>query len=54
MRGLLLSLCVFSVAIGRQTAPCRAETISLCDAASSDDYLIKASGQFLRGTANIG
>ena len=33
---------------------CRAETISLCDAASSDDYLTKASGQFLRGASNIG
>ncbi len=54
MRGLLLSLCVFSVAVGWQTAPCRAETISLCDAASSDDYLTKMSGQFLRGATNIG
>ncbi len=54
MRGFLLSLCVFSVAIGWQTAPSWAETISLCDAASSDDYLTKTSGRFLRGTANIG
>lgn len=34
--------------------PCRAETISICEAASSDDYLTKASGQFLRGATNIG
>ena len=33
--------------------PCRAETISICEAASSDDYLTKTSGQFLRGTSNL-
>src|SRR3989338_5175085 len=54
MRGFLLSLCVFSVIAGWQTTPSRAETISLCDAASSDDYLTKTSGRFLRGAANIG
>jgi putative exosortase-associated protein (TIGR04073 family) len=53
MRGLLLFLCAFSVAVGLKTAPCRAETISICDAASSDDYLTKTSGQFLRGATNI-
>lgn len=54
MRGLLLSLCVFSAIAGWQTTPSWAETISLCDAASSDDYLTKTSGRFLRGAANIG
>ncbi len=54
MRRLLLFLCVFSAAAGSGAVPCRAETISLCDAASSDDYLTKASGQFLRGASNIG
>jgi len=29
------------------------EGISLCEAASSDDYLTKSSGQFLRGTVNL-
>ena len=53
MRGFLLFLCAFSVAVGWQPVPCRAETISLCDAASSDDYLTKTSGQFLRGTTGI-
>ena len=33
--------------------PCRAETLTVCEAASSDDYLTKTSGQFLRGTANL-
>ncbi len=32
---------------------CRAETLTVCEAASSDDYLTKTSGQFLRGTANL-
>ena len=54
MRGLLLLLGALSATIGWQAVPCRAETISICDAASSDDYLTKTSGQFLRGATNIG
>ncbi len=53
MRELLLFLCVLSAAIGWQATPCRAETISICDAASSDDYLTKTSGQFLRGATSL-
>ena len=54
MRGFLLFLFCFSLALGWRAVPSRAETISICDAASSDDYLTKASGQFLRGVTNIG
>ncbi len=32
----------------------RAETVTICEAAEADDYLTKASGQFLRGATNIG
>ena len=45
---------MISAAAGWQAFPCRAETSSLCDASSSDDYLTKTSGQFLRGTTDIG
>ena len=46
----LIAFCLLVWAAPR----CAAETISLCDAASSDDYLTKTSGQFLRGASNIG
>jgi len=53
VRRFLLFLCLFSVVSGWRALPCRAETISVCDAAASDDYLTKTSGQFLRGTTGI-
>ena len=54
MRRLSILLGLLGVSFGWQALPCRAETISFCDAASSDDYLTKASGQFLRGTTDLG
>ena len=53
MRRLWVLAGVLALSLGWKAA-CRAETISICDAASADDYLTKASGQFLRGTTSIG
>ena len=47
---LFLIVCVLLACPARSGA----ETVSLCDASSSDDYLTKTSAQFLRGTSNIG
>ena len=54
MRRILVSVGLLSAFLTGRPTPCRAETLSVCDAASSDDYLTKASGQFLRGATNIG
>lgn len=50
----LLLFVTFSAVSAWHVLPCQAETVSICDAADSDDYLTKASGQFLRGATNLG
>jgi len=53
MRKLLVFLSLLTASPWLLASACRAETITVCEAASSDDYLTKTSGQFLRGTANL-
>lgn len=49
MRRLLLLAVLIALPVPSALAQ---EGATLCDASASDDYLTKASGQFLRGTAN--
>ena len=53
MRRFIVLAALLALSLGWQVS-CRAETVSICDAASADDYLTKASGQFLRGATDIG
>lgn len=50
MKTLPIALCLL---LCGGTPAAAQEGITLCEAASSDDYLTKSSGQFLRGTANV-
>lgn len=54
MRRRFLLTALSALVLGAFPSRGLAETVSICEAAESDDYLTKASGQFLRGASNIG